>query len=280
MGGVVAEPGQRVAVVVEGGDDEVAWLVARGARLCGRVGARLDVLGVGAADEERLSDLLDQVPEAQRGRSRLLIGKPLDAIVEAGADYDAVVVRPSSSGVLHRLVRGDFALQLIGAAPCAVLFPRGPERDWRDPVRALVGVFLADPGVPFLLAVDWAGRLGALLDVSLTDPNVIPWVDDADHRRELTSSVEDARADDRKALDRLLASLPEGMRGVRRHGEGLPDDVLVDLAPDYDLVLVGNRPRGGLTGTLRGSIAEHVVRHARTDVLVLPSRRLVQGKTP
>lgn len=270
---------QRVGVVVDGSDADAAWLVARAARLADRVGALLDVLGLQGADSGALDALLGDVPAACRGRVRSCAGRPLEALVEAGADFDALVIRPPSAGLLQRLVQGDLALQIVGAAPCAVLLPHGPARVWHQPMRALVGVFLADPGVPFLLAVDWAARLGAVLDVSLTDPNVLPWVDDAEVRRELTHSIEDARAADRHALDRLLDSLPDGLRGVRRHGEGLPDDVLVDLSSEYDLVLVGNRSRGGFTGALRGSIAEHVVRNARTDVLVLPSRRWVQGES-
>jgi nucleotide-binding universal stress UspA family protein len=73
-----------------------------------------------------------------------------------------------------------------------------------------------------------------------------------------------------------LAAPTEGWsaRVSREVREGHPAQVLLDLAADGDLIVVGSRGHGGFAGALLGSISQHVVTHARCPVVVVPSRHL------
>jgi nucleotide-binding universal stress UspA family protein len=50
--------------------------------------------------------------------------------------------------------------------------------------------------------------------------------------------------------------------------EGAPAPVLVEVAEDADLLVVGSRGRGGLTGLLLGSISQQVAQHAPCPVVI------------
>jgi nucleotide-binding universal stress UspA family protein len=51
--------------------------------------------------------------------------------------------------------------------------------------------------------------------------------------------------------------------------EGQPAAVLIRLAQDADLVVVGSRGRGGFAALLLGSVSAQVVRHAPCSVVVI-----------
>lgn len=55
------------------------------------------------------------------------------------------------------------------------------------------------------------------------------------------------------------------LRVIRGH----PAQVLLDAARDAELLVVGNRGRGGFTGMLLGSVSQYLVIHARCPVVVV-----------
>jgi universal stress protein A len=56
------------------------------------------------------------------------------------------------------------------------------------------------------------------------------------------------------------------------HPEGVAWDRIVELARDFDLVVLGSQGRTGLARALVGSVAEKVVRHAPCPVLVVRAK--------
>jgi nucleotide-binding universal stress UspA family protein len=79
----------------------------------------------------------------------------------------------------------------------------------------------------------------------------------------------DAAAIVRKAV----ASVRRLQPGIECEGEALEGqaaDVLLGAAESDDMLVVGNRGRGGFTSLLLGSVSQQVVHHARCPVLVVP----------
>jgi nucleotide-binding universal stress UspA family protein len=69
-----------------------------------------------------------------------------------------------------------------------------------------------------------------------------------------------------------------GRRGVHvdtRVETGTPAHKIVEIAKDYDLIVMGSLGRTGMSHLLLGSVAERVVRHAECPVLIVrrPSKK-------
>jgi nucleotide-binding universal stress UspA family protein len=79
-----------------------------------------------------------------------------------------------------------------------------------------------------------------------------------------------------QAIDEALGPNPPVVLG-RRVVCGNPAGVLLDASLGAELLVVGNRGRGGFTEALLGSVGQHVVQHAPCPVVVI---RGVVGATP
>lgn len=98
--------------------------------------------------------------------------------------------------------------------------------------------------------------------VPLTGAGFVPPVDPEPLRlaaetvlRETIEAV--AGAEGEPALERALV-------------EGPPGDAIVDSAAEAELIVVGHSRHGALGALVLGSVSEHVLRHARCPVLVVP----------
>jgi nucleotide-binding universal stress UspA family protein len=60
-------------------------------------------------------------------------------------------------------------------------------------------------------------------------------------------------------------------RGAATVRRGEPEEVLIAMSHDYDLVLVGNRDREGLARIMLGAVANGIVRRAACDVISVPT---------
>lgn len=91
-------------------------------------------------------------------------------------------------------------------------------------------------------------------------------------------------AEAQRIVDEARARLPKGVSTETRVAEGEPRDTIVREAVEWsaDLVVVGARGLGALSGFLLGSVSTAVARHAPSAVLVVKGRpgrlqRLVIG---
>jgi nucleotide-binding universal stress UspA family protein len=76
-----------------------------------------------------------------------------------------------------------------------------------------------------------------------------------------------------QALDQI-ARMYNGKELVKFMPEGHPAEDIIKTAEIWkaDLIVMGTHGRTGLMHLLTGSVAEHVLRHAKIPVLVVPSR--------
>lgn len=65
-----------------------------------------------------------------------------------------------------------------------------------------------------------------------------------------------------------------GMQLVAATAEGNPSDQILHYSKEHsiDLIILGTHGRSGLSHVLMGSVAEHVIRHSKCAVVVVPSR--------
>ncbi len=71
-----------------------------------------------------------------------------------------------------------------------------------------------------------------------------------------------------EALAKATKELPS-LEGEALAVEGQPADVLLKQAVDAQLIVVGNRGRGGFRSLLLGSVSQQVVHHASCPVVVV-----------
>ena len=75
-------------------------------------------------------------------------------------------------------------------------------------------------------------------------------------------------------LDALLADSPHAQKIHRRQHAGAAGEVICWMAQEQhcDLIVMGTHGRSGLKHLLFGSVAEHVLRHARCPVVTIRDR--------
>ena len=97
----------------------------------------------------------------------------------------------------------------------------------------------------------------------------VAWIDKADIERWSDAERRAAEA----ALAEIVEELqvPADVEVEVRVVEGNPVDVLIDASRDADLLVVGSRGRGGLTGLLLGSVSQRCVERAHCPVVVVPT---------
>lgn len=96
------------------------------------------------------------------------------------------------------------------------------------------------------------------------------WVPPDEHAREQAGRAARRRLDD--ALARIGGDLA-GLEVEPRAAEGPATTVLLDLARDAALLVVGSRGHGGFAGLLLGSVSQQCVQHASCPVAVVPPGR-------
>lgn len=86
-------------------------------------------------------------------------------------------------------------------------------------------------------------------------------------------SFEEAGTWVQEQLHRHLSSCePEGVQVHTHVIHEASTDVILAAATNAELVVLGNRGRGGFAGAIIGSVAENVVRHAPCTVVVVRTR--------
>jgi nucleotide-binding universal stress UspA family protein len=125
-------------------------------------------------------------------------------------------------------------------------------------------------------ALDWAVRQAELTGAILEAVIVWRYPASAGTYGWAPVSMQDQDTDFRELAEKTLTDAinaavdPASDIIVRpRVAQGNPAQVLLDVAKDADLLVVGSRGHGGLAGALLGSVSQHCVHHARCPVVVV-----------
>ncbi|MCB9672095.1 MAG: universal stress protein [Alphaproteobacteria bacterium] len=257
------------------------WLLERATHLAGSLGGTVDLVFIAqqktSEHQAKLQGMLSLlIPEPLQGVARIETGDPADVLIELSNTYDVMVIGPREPAAIQRFLLGPMAVRILRKSVCPILVPRA-ERPLPEQPRMLVGLDIQGPAIDQILtfATAWAGKLGGVLDGVFAVPGNLPPIRNKEVREVALREFLATQEPERRALAEVLKRIPEGHRGAAHIEVGEPEDVLVKMSSSYDLVLVGNRGRTGLTRLLMGNVANHVVRTAGCDVLVLPTAALV-----
>ena len=216
------------------------------------------------------------------------VGPAAQELVDRSRDADLLVVGGRGRGAVRSALLGSVALHCATHAHCPVLVVRPTAVDRPQQSRIVVGLDGSDRSRAALVAaVDEAGRRGAEVVAVAAYQPVDYWADPSNLP---FPSSDEIRAD---VLRGAQAMVREVLATTGRPGVPVPHvrievmhgaaaDLLVEVAEQADLLVVGSRGRGALRGLLLGSVALHCVLHATCPVMVVHPHagRAASGPAP
>jgi nucleotide-binding universal stress UspA family protein len=205
---------------------------------------------------------------------RVVVGSPYAVLAAEARDAQLLVVGSRGRGRLEGLVAGSVGVALAAGAPCPVVVVRGEERDPDEEARLPVvvgvdGAATSEAAIAF--AFDAAsGRGVELVAVHAWHTVTVPFGHDP------FGDPPSISAEELQTLDERLAHHLAGW--ARKHPEvpvrrvlapGRPAPSLLEQAELAQLVVVGSRGRGELTGLVLGSVGNVLVHRASCPVAVV-----------
>ena len=202
---------------------------------------------------------------------------PVRALTEASSSATCIVVGARGRGALVGTLLGSTSAQLTAHAACPVVVVRRPAEIGEGRPTVVVGV---DGSALSTAAIGYAFARAADRGIPLTVVHVCP-------SRAQGAQVPPWRTDDpAAAVEREQAATAEEVAGwseefpdvrVRRHVlRGDPAAALVDHSRGAELLVVGSRGFGGMSGRLVGSVSQAVLGRAHCPVAVVQTDSSIQ----
>jgi len=142
--------------------------------------------------------------------------------------------------------------------------------------RIVVGI---DGSPQSRAALDWATheaeRAGGEIDAVFAYDSGLAWIDVGSQYEAVIveHAAERAKQELHRALDDQANERPSPVVVHPLVVEGEPARVLVELAREADLLVVGTRGRGGFAGLLLGSVSQRCAERSPCPVVVVPAPR-------
>jgi nucleotide-binding universal stress UspA family protein len=201
----------------------------------------------------------DDLPVEQR----VEFGDPRRVLRELAEGADHLVVGARGTGTAEGLLLGSVSQYLVAHVACPVTVTRATATPGGPLERIGVGV---DGSPDSLHAVEWAIGVARRHGARLTAMTVAPPAgrdesEDDPFLAEVVAKLDAA----------IAAASAQGAVDVEQTTEtGDPRQVLQQLSTECDLVVVGSRGHGRVTGVLLGSVSHHLVNHSACHVTVVP----------
>ncbi|MEM0449464.1 MAG: universal stress protein [Methanomassiliicoccales archaeon] len=133
--------------------------------------------------------------------------------------------------------------------------------------KVLVGV---DGSENALRAVELATHIARALGAKLTLLNVIAPSEAALFTGRSSRPLEDKTMGDERLQKAVETARRAGVEHETIVEFGHPADVIVKMAKDFDMVVVGSRGLSAVEGFLLGSVSSKVLHHSKVPALVVP----------
>ncbi|MFI0462957.1 universal stress protein [Saccharopolyspora sp. 5N102] len=215
---------------------------------------------------------VDEVAPEVETTSELRRGAPHAVLVEASAQGRRVIVGIRGLGEGGGMMVGSTAETVAMHAECPVVVVRARDVEPADPGPILVGVDGSRVGEAAVAAAfeEASVRHAPLVAVHVwMDVEVEPWLARDDDRE--WESIDEA---ERAVLAERLAGWREKYPDVEVHRvveRDRPVRYLVGHGREAQLIVVGSRGRGGMTGMLLGSTSRALLHMAPCPVLIARS---------
>lgn len=187
--------------------------------------------------------------------SALLPGDPREALIVAAREAELLVVGNHGLGGFRGLLLGSVAYGVAGHAPSHVAVVREQPALLKGEVVVGVDGSPASAGV-MELAVAEAELRGAALRVVHAWTLLPPGGPSSDVGVILKEAVA------------VVRERHPGLKVVEEAVQGHPVEVLRQASEGADLLVIGSRGRGGLTGMLLGSVSHAMLQHATCPLIV------------
>lgn len=235
--------------------------------------------GLRSAAELAASDALEKANTAGVDASAVLLkSEPAAALIQASETASLVVVGSRALNRLSGRVLGSVSGALPGHTHCpTVIVPhpdaRSRKHHWRmeqEPMPAPTGVVVgidgsAQAAAAALVAAEYAQRRGLGLTLMWARPGEsshIPWVLTEAEVAEYQSWTDHEAS----WLRSHFPSLDISAHFLER----VPVEALSEATATADLVVMGNRGRGGFAGLIMGSTSRSMVHHIRGPLMIVP----------
>ncbi|MEU8233264.1 universal stress protein [Actinoplanes sp. NPDC048967] len=224
--------------------------------------------------ERALSALREAEAIALKARPELAVTavivdeSPVAALRAESRHAFLIVLGDRGAGGLAQLLVGSVAVQTASHSLCPVMVIRG-ERRTNGPV--VVGI---DGSATSMRALEFAAGTAALRGAELLAVHAWSTGDSAELVDKLPMSWENWAAGpiEERVFAEAVAGLGERQPDlvVRREMiEGPARRILAERSAGAQLMVVGDRGRGGFTGLLLGSVSQYLVHHAACPLVVV-----------
>ncbi|MEU8233292.1 universal stress protein [Actinoplanes sp. NPDC048967] len=198
-------------------------------------------------------------------RTSLVTGRPATVLREESRRADLMVIGERG---MSGLLLGSVAMELTSQAPCPLLVVRGEPR----PTGAVVvGV---DGSAQSMRALDFALEEASLRGTPLVALHAWAGTDSTELDRDVAAKREQwsGAAQEQRVLAETLAGAGDRYPDVllrRQVVRGNAGSLLTDWSHTAQLVVVGDRGRGGLARLVLGSVSRHLIFHADCPTAVV-----------
>lgn len=219
--------------------------------------------------ESVVSEAVDQARLEEPGvtvETELLPGDPRQALIKVAQGAELLVTGNHGLGGFRGLLLGSVALGVAGHTECAVaVIRKSPSTPRGEVVVGVDGSSRGASAIAFAFA-EAALRGADLRAVHAWEP-LIP----QEGLDPIPASPQDAA--DQRLLAEVLAGWSErypDVKLVKDVERGHPADVLRRASAQADLLVVGSRGRGGISGLILGSVSHALLHHAECPIVIVP----------
>ncbi len=249
------------------------------------IGLRLSPAEVGVLESERKQMLagewgtLDGNAEhagfdahAMLARLRVVAGQPAKVVLEQARASGADLIVLGTSGKSEELDFGGVARAVLSQSKCPVLIVTKTARPAK---RILVPVDLSPASLKALaVARDWARMCSArLLAIHcFSVPELVAYGIPEAPLVPMDFGLDELRAAAKERFEREMREFDwRGLPWDARLIDERPEQAILGMQDDFDLIVMATHGHTGLAAALLGSVTYDVLRRAHTPVLACPS---------